>query len=86
MFRPGDHVIYDPRGFWEERSSTLVNGMTGVVTQSKEDVLEIKFDEPRPQGAPMLFATLPYNDTGFRLAEKIPQSEFLSLLGCDPYE
>ncbi len=83
MFRPGDHVIYDPTALWQERSGSLVRGMTGVVTRSREAILEIEFDEPVPKGAIRVFACSPYAERGFRLvpAPAVPQPEFLSLLG-----
>lgn len=87
MFRPGDHVIYDPSDWWQYRGDFIIRGMTGVVTRSREAILEIKFDEPVPEGGSLLFTCSPYDDSGFRLvpAADVPQSEFLSLLGGAPY-
>lgn len=83
MFRPGDHVIYDPFDSWQVRGNCLTSGMTGVVTRSREAILEIEFDEPVPKGAIRVFACSPYAERGFRLVPTaaIPQPEFLSLLG-----
>ena len=85
MFRPGDHVIYDPFDSWQVRGNCLTSGMTGVVKRSSEDILEIKFDKPTPEGVALFFGRSPYDDRGFRLAPTPDRARALELLRGETY-